>query len=471
MITDTQDLNQKLATAVLHGDTDAVRKLLAKGADPCYMDKTCTCFSNKEGSVPVLMLAVLRDDVATARLLVEAGADVRARCFSYIHTYCSQVVQRVEAMGNPYREFGIPFFGREMIRACPMEFARSVDMASLFLKHGAEFIEYGIEIFDEHNYYCGREGYEALTEFLLHHKNNSLNSQLIDEIRRGDAEAVRKLLAEGANVNARVTTDPHGSKVILPLEAAIDDRRLELVALLLENGADVHNVSYPLHFGWECNQPSDLADEKYHRCVANIAKLLLEYGADPDDTHYNIDLITPLHQAADCGNIALIDRLLKGGANINSTDDRGRTPLVFSKNKETAMFLMENGGCFLYKERMDSGATLLRDAIDASDLEYARCLLEHGVKARGLDAAIRCGNIEVVKLLLEFGANLNYLAEDFKSPLHIAAERGYTAIVELLLDHGIPINKKDKFQRTALQLATLAGHQETVRFLQARGAN
>ncbi len=374
MITDSQHLNQKLATAVLHGDANTVRTLLDEGADPCYMDKTCTCFTDKNGSVPVLMLAVQRDDVVTARLLLEAGADVHAKCFPYIHSFCAEVDQRLNATGNPYRAFGISSFGREMIGARPLEFARSAEMASLLMEHGAELV-------CAHNHYCGKEGYEALTEVLLHDERNPLNPQLIDAIRRGDAAAVRKLLAEGANVNARVATGPHGCEVIRPLDAAINERRLELVALLLENGADVHKVSYPLHFGWNRMFDIDRTAEKYHQCIAAIAKLLIECGAAPNDTSFGIDLVTPLHQAADCGNIALIVQLLKGGAAINCSDYHGRTPLhIAAENGHIAIveLLLDHGAPIDVKDRCQR--TALQLASLAGHQETARLLLARGSK-------------------------------------------------------------------------------------------
>src|SRR5262245_23090119 len=61
-----------------------------------------------------------------------------------------------------------------------------------------------------------------------------LNEELLAQTRRGDIEAVRALLAKGADVNAK---SPYGST---PLFFACDRGYTEIVKLLLEKGVDMN---------------------------------------------------------------------------------------------------------------------------------------------------------------------------------------------------------------------------------------
>ena len=65
--------------------------------------------------------------------------------------------------------------------------------------------------------------------------------------------------------------------------------------------------------------------------ICFIVKLLLEYGADPNQK----DVVgnTPLHLAACIDKIDIITLLLKAGTDINSSDNCGRTPLNIAQAK------------------------------------------------------------------------------------------------------------------------------------------
>lgn len=57
-----------------------------------------------------------------------------------------------------------------------------------------------------------------------------------------------------------------------------------------------------------------------------------------------------------------------------------------------------------------------------------------------------------------------------RTPLHIAAWQGHTAMVELLLRHGADVNATDREQRTPLQSAAWQGHENVVWLLLKAGA-
>ncbi|KAJ1098526.1 hypothetical protein NDU88_003636 [Pleurodeles waltl] len=63
------------------------------------------------------------------------------------------------------------------------------------------------------------------------------------------------------------------------------------------------------------------------------------------------------------------------------------------------------------------------------------------------------------KLLLQYGASVNYLSEEeADTPLHIAARHGLEKHVRLLLRHGAAVNKKNKEEQTPLNAACSQPH-------------
>ena len=77
----------------------------------------------------------------------------------------------------------------------------------------------------------------------------------------------------------------------------------------------------------------------------------------------------------------------------------------------------------------------------------------------------------MVAVLLGDGANPDKTGWYDRTALHWAAERGEMGVVDLLLNAGAEINLEDRFGDTSLYLATSNGHEEVARLLIAAGAN
>jgi hypothetical protein len=82
-----------------------------------------------------------------------------------------------------------------------------------------------------------------------------------------------------------------------------------------------------------------------------------------------------------------------------------------------------------------------------------------------LHIAAANGYLEVVKLLLEHGADANAREEDGLSPLHIAAANGYLEVVKLLLEHGADPAIRNNRGWTPLDVARTSGREEVVKVL------
>lgn len=93
----------------------------------------------------------------------------------------------------------------------------------------------------------------------------------------------------------------------------------------------------------------------------------------------------------------------------------------------------------------------------------------HGQAA--LHVAARLGQAQVVKVMLESGANIDQADMDGWTPLRAAAWGGHTEVVELLVHHGCSLDSMDAENRTALRAAAWSGHEEIVRILLQNGAN
>ena len=87
-----------------------------------------------------------------------------------------------------------------------------------------------------------------------------------------------------------------------------------------------------------------------------------------------------------------------------------------------------------------------------------------------LDLAAAEGHLEVVRLLLESGADKDYTSRGGITALHSAAANGRLEVVRLLLDSGSD-KEKLAYGLTALHSAAMNGHSEVVRLLLESGAD
>ena len=93
-----------------------------------------------------------------------------------------------------------------------------------------------------------------------------------------------------------------------------------------------------------------------------------------------------------------------------------------------------------------------------------------------LHSAARSGNVDIARLLVENGANVNIRADKDKgrnedTPLHLATFNGHVDMVNFLLKSGANPNAKNSFGQTPLADARVTLNAEMIRLLIRRGAN
>jgi ankyrin repeat protein len=188
-----------------------------------------------------------------------------------------------------------------------------------------------------------------------------------------------------------------------------------------------------------------------------VIKAWIDQGATwPDDA------AGEAASAADPRAVRLMDALREGdgpalrtmlqddpdAANLKGTG--GSTPLMYAAlygNADSVQLLLEAGAD--PNIRNDAGATALLWAVD--DRDKTRLLLQAGADANArsndgrtplLSATSRVGSAEVVKLLLDHGANPSATAHSYRgstTPLRQAADVGDAVVLKMLLDRGTKV--------------------------------
>ncbi|KAF4808834.1 Ankyrin repeat and KH domain-containing protein mask [Colletotrichum siamense] len=120
------------------------------------------------------------------------------------------------------------------------------------------------------------------------------------------------------------------------------------------------------------------------------------------------------------------------------------------------------------------GTTALIVAVNASNMQLARCFLDRDADVNGHDggalkAAAKTGQVEMAKLLLDHGAEINAREG---SALYAAAVMGHLEMAKLLLERGAEVNASTAGDRGAiLELAIYRGNLEMAKLLLEGGAD
>jgi ankyrin repeat protein len=186
-----------------------------------------------------------------------------------------------------------------------------------------------------------------------------------------------------------------------------------------------------------------------HRRHFQVADLLYQHGAAVDIR--GIYERTPLHTASIFGLIDMMRWLLNHGADVNARQDDRWTPLHLAT----------------YNTQLEAVQVLLDHNVDVDLLnEVGRTPLCVALLFGDLSPGGK--TIDIVRQLLEHGADPN--ARNLSTPLHVASSRGQLEVSRLLLSHGANVDEKDEEGRTPLQVALSEGHIEIVKLLSDHGA-
>lgn len=269
---------------------------------------------------------------------------------------------------------------------------------------------------------------------------------IIKAVRAGDAETVRALVAEGADVNAA-----YGDGATA-LHWAVDRDDAALVGLLLSAGARAGAAD---DLGVT---PLALACQNGN---ARLAKVLLDNRADPNAARESGE--TPLMTAARVGAVDVIKLLLANGADIDAMENfRGQTALMLAvvENHAPAVAGLIAAGASV-TARTKNRFTPLLFAAQQGNVEIARLLLASGADANE-SAPDGIGG--------DTNARAFFKADTEATALLVAIDSGHERMASFLLEQGADVNR-DGAGRTALHSAVQRAMPELARNLIARGAN
>ncbi|CAF1580476.1 unnamed protein product, partial [Didymodactylos carnosus] len=139
---------------------------------------------------------------------------------------------------------------------------------------------------------------------------------------------------------------------------------------------------------------------------------------------------------------------------------------------------VEMEGVMQYDGKTVIGTTALWCAAASNHLNIVRLLVQYGANVNHhtrthstpLRAACFDGSIEIVKFLCDNGADVNSSNLGDGSNLMLASYKGHLNVVDYLLQTGANPNLKGNYDATALHYACERGHLETVKLLLSKGA-
>jgi ankyrin repeat protein len=279
---------------------------------------------------------------------------------------------------------------------------------------------------------CAREQHEA----------EPIEAELVTAIRNGDMQVVRKLLENGADLNAR---DAEGNT---PLILASFYASPQCVELLIDNGADV-------------NSANKAGATALIRAATNFEKtrLLVDAGAKVRvrTALGNTPLILAARRAGNCGTVQL---LLERGAKVTERSDAGVSPVLSaaaSGDVETVRLLL------------DAGAK----ADDFPKLSVPRAAdIAAGMRTPLMWAAYH-NNVRMVRLFLEREADPNQ-STYFGNPLSHACWRDSFETAEVLIAEGANVHARDAvadFTPLHWAAGTESPRPQLVKLLLAHGAD
>ncbi|XP_044260011.1 ankyrin repeat domain-containing protein 17 isoform X12 [Tribolium madens] len=290
-------------------------------------------------------------------------------------------------------------------------------------------------------------------------------TSLVEACTDGDVGTVRKLLTEGRSVHE---TSEEGESL---LSLACSAGYYELAQVLLAMHANVEDRGIK----GECTPLMEAASAGH----LDIVKLLVKHGADVNAQSTSGN--TPLMYGCAGGHTKVVEFLLENGANVEDHNENGHTPLMEAASAghvDLAKILLKRGaGINTHSNEFKESALTL--ACYKGHLEMVRFLLEAGADQEhktdemhtALMEASMDGHVEVARLLLDSGAQVNMPTDSFESPLTLAACGGHVDLAMLLIERGANIEEVNDEGYTPLMEAAREGHEEMVHLLLGQGAN
>ncbi|MDE2782593.1 MAG: ankyrin repeat domain-containing protein [Gemmatimonadota bacterium] len=302
------------------------------------------------------------------------------------------------------------------------------------------------------------------------------DSPVADAAMRGDAAAVRALIADGADVNVAQGDG------MTALHWAASNRDPGLARMLVEAGADIGAGTRigrytPLHVAAQAG-------------AGEVAEVLLGAGAEPDAAITVGGGARPLHLAAASGSERAVWALVAAGADVNAAEESwAQTPLIFAASKgrtEVVAALLDAGADpAIHTRVMDVTSRAVYDRIERAERNRriregqpwgpevaAEVRRQHEEESRRRELAEAASAAEAETRMIEEPEPLSYGElvgghGGLTALLH-AVREGHAETALALIDGGADINQVSAGDGTSpILMATINGHYDlAMRFLE-----
>jgi ankyrin repeat protein len=295
-----------------------------------------------------------------------------------------------------------------------------------------------------------------------------MSEALVEGIMLGHTEEVRYLISAGISVNAAL---PGG---MLPVNIALSHHHEDIALLLLENGArpeksDPFSLDecerQPIHYAAACGAMS-------------VVEVLLDKGVSVNAMDYGYS--TPLHHAAAHGRLTIAEYLISRGADVNHCSKSGRSALwkaAQANCRRLVQYLYSHGADVNLQSKV--GATVLFDVIKENHLEIIYDLFRMGIDTSLTDisgntcmhAAAGLGRTQAALMLIDHGVDLDTSNENGNRPIHVSVIRNMVVTSVCLLNHGAKKQAPNGANQSPMYVAMLHCNHESVHMLYAAGCN
>lgn len=292
-----------------------------------------------------------------------------------------------------------------------------------------------------------------------------MNLMFVQAVVCGNKDITMLLLDRGAIVNQ---VNQHG---LYPLHHATQHCHTEIMRILIDKGADV-NVKSTVE---EYTFPLSIA---IRNNSLEAIKLLVDSGANVNE-RINSRKVTPLYHAVSVKNAELVKLLLANSADVDATNISGESALLLAVKQDledvvqmlvdAGANLNQNGPCY----------SALHCAVVNSRVNLVKILLKAGADVNvvsklgvtPLKLAVTVSNLEIVKLLVDAKADVNTIPV-LECAIVNAVKSENLSIVSTLIDAGADVNTKtDQKKITALHLAAMLNELALIEKLLSLGAD
>ena len=238
-------------------------------------------------------------------------------------------------------------------------------------------------------------------------------------------------------------------------------------------------LSFGAWFASGCGAPARVPSQT--ATSANTAETRV---VPPDDQAQAEDKVMDLITAAERGDVDLVQRLLAQGMRVDAQDRQGRTALIAAAYRNqiaVAEMLIAAGADVNIQDSTQQSAYLIATSEVGSDPRLLNLTLQHGADVMSLDSyngtglirAAERGHVEIVQALLATPIPVDHVNRLGWTALLEAIILGngdarHTEVVRLLVDAGANVQLADKQGITPLAHARERGYQAIVNILQRR---